>query len=325
MNRKRLLTATLASALAAGSLGAAAQADYPSRPIRLVTMFAPGSNSDANARYAAVKLAEPLGVNVIVDNKAGGGGVIAIRDVYRAQPMGYSVLLANTGFVGNTVAYKEPGYKVDDYTPMGIMGQSYYGLIMHTSIPVKNLKEFVAYAKANPNKINYGGIGPAAGSTINAERFKQQAGINMLGVQYKGGEPVSVALLAGEVHVYWATLNTARNRMKNKQIIGLAITGDERSRILPDLPTFQEMGYPDMDTASWQVILAPSALPAPMLAKLRNSFDQASNSPEWKERMMNNELEPFKGTREQFMAKVRKEAAQLADDYRRLKLPQADG
>ncbi len=305
-----------------GISAAWAQQDYPNKPIRLVTMYAPGSNSDANARYAGSKLGEQIGVNFIIDNKPGGGGLAALRDVYRAQPMGYSILLANTSFVGNTVAFKDPLYKIDDYTPVGVLGQTHYGLIMHDSIPANTLGEFVAWAKANPGKVNYGGIGAAAGSTLNAERLKQMAGIDMTGIQYKGGDPVSIALLAGEVHVYFATLNTARNRMQNKQIKGLATTGEERSSILPNVPTFTELGYPGMNTSSWHALFAPATIPAPMIAKLRDGFVKAGATPEWKTRMANNELEPFKGSNEQFMAKIRKEAAQLVEDYKRLKLPQ---
>lgn len=296
--------------------------DYPSKPLRLVTMFAPGSNSDATARFAGAKLAEQLGVAVIVDNKAGGGGIVALRDVYRAQPMGYSILQSNTAFVGNTLAFREPGYRIEDYTTVGVLGEGYYGMIFHTSVPVKTLSEFIAYAKAHPGKLNYGALGPAAGSTLNAERFKLAAGIDMVGIPFKGGEPVSVALLAGQVHVYWATMGTARNRMQNAQIRGLAVTSPERTRILPDLPTFKELGFPMMDASSWQAWFAPAAIPGPMLAKLRDAYVKASRGADWQARMERNELDPFKGTPEQFIARLKQEQAQLAADYKRLNIEQ---
>ena len=296
--------------------------DYPSKPIRMVTMFSESANSN-RYRYVATKLGEQLGVNVLIDAKAGGGGVIALRDVYRAQPMGYSLLLANNGLVGNLFAYKEPGYRLEDYTPVGVMGLSPYAMVMNTNaVPAKNLTGFVAWAKANPAKANFGSLGPAAGSNISAERFKQMAGINMTGVPYKGGDQMALGMLAGDIHVTWISLNSARARMQNKQIIGLASTGDERSPLLPQVPTFKEMGYPEMDTATWYAVFAPAAIPAPMLAKLRAANAAASSTAEWKGVMEQNELDPFKGTHEQFMAMVKKEAALLGADYQRLKLPQ---
>lgn len=299
-----------------------AQQDYPNKPIRLVTMFAPGSNSDQTARFAGTKVSEQMGVSFIIDNKAGGGGLAALRDVYRAQPMGYSILQSNTAFVGNTLAFKEPLYRIEDYTSVGVLGEGYYGLIYHTSVPVKTLAEFIAYAKANPDKLNYGALGPAAGSTLNAERFKQAAGINMVGIPFKGGEPVSIALLAGQIQVYWATLGTARNRMQNQQIGGLAVTAPKRVKILPDVPTFKELGFPSMDASSWQAWFAPATIPKPMLDKLREGFVKASKTDEWQTRMDRNELDEFDGTPDQFMARLKKEQAQLAADYKRLKLPQ---
>ena len=320
MQRRTIFTIVITIVVASLSFEARAQ-DYPGKPIRLVTMFSESANSN-RYRFVAIKLGEQLGVNILIDPKAGGGGIIALRDVYRAQPMGYSILLANTNFVGNTVAYKEPGYRIDDYTPVGVQGQTFYGLIMNKAVPAATLPEFVNWVKANPGKVNYGSLGPIAGSTINAERFKLLANINMTSVPYKGGDQMSLALLAGDIHVYWATMNSARTRMQNKQIIGLASTGDERSSLLPNLPTFRELGYPGMDTASWYALFAPSAMPVAMLAKLRDAFVKVSSTPEWKAVMEQNELDPFKGTNEQFMAMLRKEALQLAADFKRLNLPQ---
>ncbi len=294
---------------------------YPSRPIRLVTMFAAGSTSDINARYVGAKLGEKLGVTFITDIKAGGGGLVALRDVYRAVPLGYSLLVANTSFTGNVVAHSEPLYRIEDYTPVGVLGQSYYALIMNTATPANTLAEFVAYAKANPGKINYATIGPAAGATLSAERFKKQAGIDMVGVPYKGGSEIAQALLAGQVHVYWATAVNAAGQMKLPQIRGLAINGPKRSPVVPGMPTFKELGYPDMDVGSWSALFAPSAIPAPMLATLRKAFAEAAMDPEWKTRMDRAQLEPFDGTLDQFMAQVHKEVADIEADYKRLNLP----
>ena len=284
-------------------------------------MFAPGSTSDLHARFISPKLTEQLGQSIIVDNKGGGGGIAAMRDVYRSQPMGYSVLLANGALVGNAIAFRDPGYKLEDYTPIGVYGQTFYGMIIHPMVPAKTLAEFVAYARANPDKLNYGALGPAAGSTLNAERFKQMAGIDMTGVPFKGGDPVSIALLAGDIQVYWATLNTARSRTQNKQIIALAVTSDQRTQVMPNVPTFRELGYPGMNASSWEAVFAPSAVPAAMLKRLRDAFDKAAATPDWKATVEKQEYEPWRGTADQFMARLREESTQLAADYKRLNIP----
>jgi len=321
MHRTTLFVVALTTLIAALPFAVRAQ-DYPGKPIRMVTMFSESANS-SRYRYVATKLGEQLGVNIVIDAKPGGGGVIALRDVYRAQPMGYSLLLANNNLVGNTFAYKDPGYRIDDYTPVGVMGLSPYALVMNAStVPAKNLVEFVAWTKANPGKVNYGSLGPAAGSNISAERFKLMAGISMTGVPYKGGDQMAQGMLAGDIHITWISLNSARVRMQNKQIIGLATTGEERSALLPDMPTFKEMGYPEMDTATWYAVFAPATMPVPMLTRVRTAYAAASSAPEWKAVMEKNELDPFKGNHEQFMAMVRKEAARLGADYKRLNLPQ---
>lgn len=295
---------------------------WPNKPVRMVTMFSENANS-SRYRYVGNKLGEALGVSVLMDAKPGGGGIIALREVYRAQPLGYHLLLANNNFVGNTLAYREPGYRIEDYVPVGVMGQSPYALVLNSAIaPVNTLARFVAWARANPGKVNFGNLGAASGSNLSAERFKQMAGIGMTGVPYKGGDQMALAMLAGDIHVTWISINSARVRMQNRQIISLATTGDERSALLPDVPTFRESGYPDMDATSWYALFAPATLPAPMLARLREIWARAEATAEWKGVMQQNELEPFKGSLEQFMAVVRKEAAQLAADYQRLKLPQ---
>ena len=133
---------------------------------------------------------------------------------------------------------------------------------------------------------------------------------------------MALAMLAGDIHVSWLTLNSARTRMQSKQIIGLATVGDERSSLMPDMPTFKELGYTEMDSNTWYALLAPSAIPAPMLAKLRDAYGKVTDTGEWKNLMQKNQLDPFKGTLDQFMVGVKKEAAKLAADYKRLNLPQ---
>lgn len=302
---------------------AQAQQDYPNKPIRWVIMFAPGSASDVTARFAGSKLTEQLGVPFLVDAKPGAGGLIAIRDVHKAQPVGYSLLHTNSILVANTFAFKEPGYKLDDFTPVGVLGKSYYVVMANQKVaPVKSLQEFVTWAKANQGKVNYAGLGPATPPSLYAERFKMAAGIDMLGITYKGGDPAGLALLAGDVHVYWATQNTTRQRTQSPGIVPLAIVAEERTRMFPQVPTFKELGYPTLTDAIWSAVMVPSSIPAPMLKRLRDAYAAASSRPDWIKQMDNMELDQYKGTPDEFMSMVKKEAVNMGELFRVLKIPQ---
>jgi tripartite-type tricarboxylate transporter receptor subunit TctC len=321
---KHLFPSALGLAVALCSCLATAQ-DFPVRPVRLVTIFAPGSASDVHARFLSAKMGPLLGQLVIVDNKPGGGGLVATRDVLRTQPFGYSFLYSTPEVVGNAFAYKEPGYKMEDLTVMGPFGLGSYGLIINNqNIPAKNVAEFVAYAKANPGKLNYGSLGPTAANTILAERLKQAAGIDMVGIPFKGGDPLSVALLAGDVHVYFATFYTAMQRMRNKQITGLAATSLERMKAMPDLPTLKELGYQDMVMTYWSATFLPAPTPAPIVQKLRDTLRQVTANQETKDLLAKQAIDTWSGTVEQFAAFIKKEGTDLQADYKRLNIPLMD-
>lgn len=324
MTRLRIVLSAIVIAAHWLSLSSGWAQDFPVRPLRLVTIFAPGAAADQHARYIASKFSEQLGQPVLVDNKPGAGGLIGTRDVLRAQPLGYSLLLTNPSMVGNTFAFREPGYRLDDFTPVGVMGQTYYGMMVHSSVPGKTLAELVTYAKANPGKLNYGGLGPAAGSTLSAERFKQAAGIDMLGISYKGGDTTTVAMLAGDIQVYFATLSTVKVRMRSPQIRVMGITAAQRSALLPDVPTFRELGYPTVIGSNWNAVFVPIATPAAALRRLREAYVRFSASDEMKATMESQAYEPWAGTLEKFTASMKLEAEQLGEDYRRLNLQAQD-
>lgn len=298
--------------------------DFPVRPLRLVTIFAPGAAADQHARYIAARFSEQLSQQVIVDNKPGAGGLIGTREALRSQPVGYTLLLTNPSFVGNTFAYKDAGYRLDDFATVGVVGQTYYGMMVHASVPGKTLAEFVVYAKANPGKLNYGRLGPAAGSAFSAERFKQAAGVDMMAISYKGGESTTVAMLSGEIQVYFATLSSVKPRLQNPQIKVFGITAPQRSSQLPDVPTFKDLGYPTVLASNWNAVMVPSVTPPSILRRLREVYVRAAATPEMKATMEGQAYEPWSGTLEQFAASMRAEAVQLAEDYRRLNIQAMD-
>jgi tripartite-type tricarboxylate transporter receptor subunit TctC len=299
--------------------------DSSRRPLRLVTMYAPGGASDDTARFLTAKFSEILKVPVIVENKGGAGGLLATLDVLRSQPLGSAMLLGHPALVANLFALKNPQYKLSDFTALGVIGIADYALIIHTMVPAKNLREFVAYAKANPDKLNYGALSAAGVSTILAERLKEAAGINMTQIPFKGGGPAAVALLAGQIQVYFPVTSVARQRLQNKQIAALAVTGEKRSNLLPDVPTFSELGYTALSgLAFWDGVFAPSAAPAQTLAPLRAAMATISSSPEMQARRIRLERDPWEGSMLEFEAYIRRSGEMLEADFRKLNIQQMD-
>jgi len=321
MSVTRVLAAGIVAITGCGSVAAQ---DYPVRPVRMVYVYEGTGVSTIMARVAAIKLGEQLGQPVVFDVKPGAGGLIGTRDVLRAQPLGYSLLFSTTSLIGNLHAYKDPMYKLEDFTPIGVLGEIPFAMIVHDSIPVKTLPQFIAYAKANPAKINYGSIGPSSGGTILSERLMQAAGINMTRIPFKGGDAASVALYAGDIHVYFATLGVARQRMKHPRIMGLAVTVDQRPPAFPDIQTFKEAGYPSMQMGTWHAIFVPSAASRPVIQKLQTAMRAVTASPELKEQLKNNDEDPWTGSLDDFVAKMKSEHAAMGADYKRLNLPVQD-
>lgn len=318
-----LLNMACVAALAAAATVAHAQ-DYPTRPLRMMYPSADGGSAEAVARVAAQRIGDQLGQPVVMEFRPGAGGLIGTREVLKLQPLGYHILWANPAITNNLHAYKNPGYRLEDFEVLGPLGLNPFALVIHTSVPARNLRDFIAYAKANPARLNYGSVGPSNGAVILAERLKQAAGIEMQQVLYKGSGPLQVAQLAGEIQVYFATLSTAKARLANPQIVGIAMTGETRSRTMPDMPTFKELGYPGMLLASWNGLFVPAAAPKPILARLNATMERIYASPEWSATLEKYQVEPWHGTIREFAEKIKAEGLALGEDYRRLNLPVLD-
>ncbi len=302
--------------------GATCAQDFPAHPLHLVNIYAAGSTSDLHARVVAQRLGEQLGQAVIVENTAGAGGVIAMRAVARSQPpLGYTLLFTTNALVGNLYAFKEPRYKLEDFALVGTAGLSPYAIMVNAKVPGRTIQEFIAHVKANPGKLNYGSSGPTSGTNILSERLKAAAGLDMEMIPFKGGEPATQALMAGQIQMYFSTVGAVRNRVKTGLIKTLAVTGEQRAEIFPDLPTFREAGYPSVTLGVWNGIFAPAATPAPVIQKLRDAMAKVNASPEMRKQLDRIEFEPWTGTLDQFMTYIRAEGAAIAEDFRRLKIP----
>ena len=303
----------LMSLLCATSAQAAVGDDYPSRPVRLLVPNPPGGGSDAVARILAQKLGERLNQQFVVDNRAGGGGIIANETVARANPDGYTLLLAFIGPVAISPALtKVPYDSVKDFAPVALVAAGQYMLVLHPSVPAKSLKDFVAYAKANPGKINYASAGNGSPLHLAAELFKARAGVNMVHVPYKGGGPATAAILAGEVQAVFGSLTSVVPQIKAGKLTAIGVTGAKRSTLAPEYATIAELGYPGFEMTSWYGVLLPAKSPPAVTAKLNAGINESLQAKDVIDSLKRQGLDATGGTPEVFAAHIKSELAKWA-------------
>jgi tripartite-type tricarboxylate transporter receptor subunit TctC len=280
----------LIAALAACSvLGAAAQTtSFPSRPIRLIVPQAPGGNSDTFGRILAQKLTDRLGQQVVVENRAGAGGTVGSALVSKAAPDGYTLVVADNGThaIAPTLYGAKLPYDVyRDFTPITLAATFPTVIMIHPSVPARNVQEFVALAKSQPGKITYSSAGTGNGSHLTVELFRAAAGgLDLVHVPYKGGAPAVQALLSGEVQMSSVSVNTALPHIQAGTVRALGVASAKRSPALPDVPTFAENGIP-FEGDSWLAIMGPAGIPAEVAAKLNQEIAAALREPETQQRL----------------------------------------
>ncbi len=270
--------------------GAAAQSadKYPSRPIRMIVPFAPGGASDFVARILQPKLGDELGQRVVADNRAGAAGNIGVEIAARSIPDGYTILLANIGTMAiNPAVFPNfPIKPVRDLIGITLVSDTPGALGVHPSIPVTNIKELIAYAKAHPGQLNYGSAGPTSYQRLAFEVFMRETGIKLVHVPYKDGAGgATLALLSGEVAATVATVASYVPHAKSGKIRILAVIAPHRVAQLPDIPTMAESGFPDWVLGSWGGVHAPAGMPGPIVNKLFAAIVKAMNDPTVVERV----------------------------------------
>jgi len=304
----------ICGALAASILpGAGARAaDYPDRPIRFVVGFAPGGGTDTTARAMTPKLTELLGQQVIVDNRPGATGNIATEIVARANPDGYTVLMGTIAALAiNPSLYgKLPFDPVKDLAPVTLAVDSTNVVVLHPSVPAKSVKELIALAKSKP--LNCGSSGVGGTGHLALELFNTMAGTKMTHVPYKGGGPAIVDLLAGNIHLIFATAASSVNHVKAGKIRGIAVTTARRSQLLPELPTVAEAGLKGFDANNWYGVLVPAKTPRSVINRLNKDVTTTLNMPDVKQFLFNQGLDAHPTTPEEFGAYIRSEAKKWA-------------
>jgi tripartite-type tricarboxylate transporter receptor subunit TctC len=258
-------------ALLSASVFAQDGAKYPSRSVRMVVPFAPGGASDFVGRIISPKLTDVLGEQIVVDNRGGAAGNIGVELAARANPDGYTILLGNVGTMAiNPSIYPNfPIRPLRDLIAITQVVDVPGSLVTHPSLPVKSVKELIAYAKANPGKLNYGSPGSGSANRLEMEFFTRAAGIKMVHIPYKGGAgPAMIGLLGNEVQLMFVTLSSAITFVKGGKIKALGVVAPKRIAAVPDVPTMAEQGISSMTTGSWQGIFVPKGTPQPVVGTL---------------------------------------------------------
>jgi tripartite-type tricarboxylate transporter receptor subunit TctC len=313
MTRRSFTRRTLlAAGVAALALPALAQSDYPNRPIKLIVPFAPGGGTDVTARMVAERLRSELGQAVVVDNRPGATGTLGSAAAMRSPADGYTLLFTTSTnqVIAPLLMDKAPYDGAKDFQPVTLLIRYGGVLLASTSFPGRTFQEFVAYAKQRPGKLNYASSGIGSTNHLLGEMLKNRTGMELVHVPYKGSAPAVQALASDEVQLFFDTIPSAQNWLKQGRVKVLATTGETRTVLMPDAPTLVELGVFEGSADYWMGLMAPLGTPAPILAKVRDAAAKMMASPEMQQFAAKGGGEPAVGTPEQF-------GKLLADEQRR--------
>ncbi len=302
----------IASLLLAAAIPFTAGAQgYPTKPIRLVVPFAPGGNVDITARTIAPGLSELLGQTVVVDNRAGAGGVLGADIVAKAAPDGYTLLMGSNSSVSVAPALnpRNPYNPVRDFAPISLVAATPFVLVAHPSVPAKNLAELIAYAKAHPGGLTMASGGNGSSNHLVGELFQSVTGTKLLHVPYKGAGAVAADLMGGQVQLLFDQLAASTANIKSGRIKAIAVTSTARASVVPDVPTMAESGVKDMDVINITGVLAPAGTPPEIVARLNAALQRVLQRPEVKERFNTLGVSALGGTPEEFGAFIRDDFA----------------
>ncbi len=307
------LTALLV-ALGAAALAPATNAQtYPSKPIRLVVGFTPGGGVDINARLLGPKLTEYLGQQVIIDNRPGAGTNIANEHVAKSAPDGHTLLISTATVAINMSLYKKvPFDTLRDFTAVSMFSMSPNILVVHASVPVKNVKELVALARKKPGVLNFSSAGSGTTQHLSGELFKVSTNTNIVHVPYKGSAPSMTALISGEVDLSFANIPAISQHVKSGRLRPLANLGPQRSDQLPNVPTIKEAGVDGVEVVVWYGVLVPAATPREIVTTLANAIARAARDADVRKRLIDLGAEPVGNTPKEFGRQLRAEVTKWA-------------
>lgn len=312
MNRRLLLVGCLSFCVAANSLALAQS--YPSKPVKFIVPYPAGGATDILARALGQKLTTALGQSIVVDNRAGAGGMIGTELIAKAEPDGYTIGLAHAGPLAiNPSLYRKLAYDpLKDLTYITLMGRQQNIVVVHPSLPVRSIQDLIALAKRRPGEVILGSGGTGTGSHLAGAMFMSMTGIKMLHVPYKGNAPCVVALVAGEVQVMFPTILTAKPHIQAGRLRGLAVTTAQRVAAMPELPTVAEAGVPGYESSIWFGVEGPSGMPDAIVKRLNSAISNILNDHRFKEMFVEQGLDIETSTSQQFATLVRDEKVKWA-------------
>ncbi|WP_428852704.1 Bug family tripartite tricarboxylate transporter substrate binding protein [Imbroritus primus] len=313
--RRQLVSALIgAAAFGVAATPAIAADKYPNKPVTIIVPFSAGGTTDILARIVGVKLGETLGETVIIDNRPGAGGNIGAAMVAKAKPDGYTLLMGTVGThaINQTLYPKLNFDPIKDFAPLTRVANLPNLLVVHPSVPAKNVQELIAYAKANPGKLNFGSSGNGSSIHLSGELFKNMTGIDMQHVPYKGSAPAVTDLLGGQISMMFDNMPSAIQHVKSGKLRPLAVTTAKRSPALPNVPTIAESGVKGYEATSWFGLLAPAGTPPAIINRLNADLVKILAMPDVKKQMAEQGAEAYSETPAAFAGFIKSETAKWA-------------
>ena len=310
---KTVMTAAACCLSAAAAEPASAQ-EYPTKPLRFIAPNLPGGPTDILARLIGQKLTESMGQPVIVENRAGAGGNIGTEIAAKSPPDGYTLVTGNNATFGaNPSLYKRLGFDpIKDFTPVIFVATQPNILVVHPSLPAKNVKELIALSRARPGELNYSGSGVGAAAHLAAELFKNMTGTNIVHISYKSAAPALIDLIAGQTQLMFATALSVTPHIKANQVRALAVTTAKRSRLYSDLPTIAEAGVPGFEASTWHGVLVTAGTPAVIVERLNSEINKMLQVPDVREKLTALGAEIVGGSSKDFADHIRREIPKWA-------------
>ena len=311
---RRNVKACIAAAIALSLSGAVAfaQEQYPVRPVRVVVAFAPGGGTDVVARSLSARLSAKFGQQFVVDNRPGGGGVTGIELVARAQPDGYTLLIVSSSFAANAALRKTSYDPINGFEPISLLSRQALLLLAHPSVPVNNVKELIALARAKPGVLSYGSSGTGGVQHLATEMFKSMANVDIVHVPYKGTGPALTDLLAGQIQISMLSIVVTLPQVRSGKLKGLAVSSISRSDAAPEIPTVAEAGVPGYSFYGWYCMLAPAKTSRSIVSALNSAVVSAIQSPDIRDRLAADGSTVVGSSADELGAHIRSEIAKLS-------------
>jgi len=302
----------LAAFLLPAATGVLAQ-QYPNKPVRVVIPWPPGGSNDVVGRIALQKVAESLGQQFVIDNRAGAAGSIGADVVAKAPADGYTLMVHSTTHVGNAAIYKKLPYDtLKDFVGVALLAAQPGALTVHPSLPAKSVREFIALAKARPDQVNYSSSGNGSAPHLSMALFVSMSGIKLVHIPYKGGGPQVTALVSGETQASLATISTVLAHINSGRLRALGVSSPKRAGALPNVPTIAEAGVPGYEMNPWIGVFAPAGTPKTIIGRLNAEINKALGMPDVSKSLSSQALDPWLSTPEEFDARLKADYAKYA-------------